>query len=193
MAILFFRRRTGASGERAMAMLEDIGSAAMVDKGCCTASARVLKAGDHAPDFTLPDHDGRPVSLAARLERGPVVLSFLEGQRSAYVDAQVRALADCSPKIVEHGGSALAISPVYRSRLEETRALRLLHDVGSLVAESYGLCRASDAGEVLVTFVIDQGSTIVMSMIDAGPAGGLVCVNVVGALAALRRIEGRRR
>jgi peroxiredoxin len=176
-----------------MAMLEEIGSTAMVDEGRRRASARALRAGDHAPDFTLPDHDGRLASLATRLERGPVVLSFLEGPRSVYVDAQVRALADCSPQIVKHRGSALAISPVYRSRLEDTGALRILHDAGSLVAESYGLCRTSDDGGVLVTFVIDQGSTIVMSMIDAGPAGDLVCANVVGALAALRRIESRRK
>jgi peroxiredoxin len=174
-------------------MLGDTGSASMIDKGSRKVSARALRAGDRAPDFTLPDHDGRLVSLAARLESGPVVLSFLEGQRSTHADAQVRALADCSPQIVEHGGSALAISPVYRSRLEDTGALRILHDAGSLVADSYGLCRTSDDGGVLVTFVIDQGSTIVLSMIDAGPAGELVCANVVGALAALRRIEGRRK
>jgi peroxiredoxin len=172
-------------------MLENIGSA-IGDKGFRTVSVRSLRAGDHAPDFTLPDHDGRPISLAACLESGPVVLSFVGGQRSAYVDVQVRSLVDCSPQIVEHGGSALAISPLYRSRVEETGALRVLHDAGSVVAESYGLCRASVDSGVLVTFVIDQGSTIVMSLIDAGRAGDLVCDNAVGALAALRRIEGRR-
>ncbi len=35
-----------------------------------------LKAGDKAPDFTLPDTDGRPVTLSKLLERGPVILAF---------------------------------------------------------------------------------------------------------------------
>ncbi len=35
-----------------------------------------VKLGARAPDFTLPDTDGKPVSLAALLERGPVILAF---------------------------------------------------------------------------------------------------------------------
>lgn len=32
-----------------------------------------------APDFTLPDQDGRPVALAAELREGPVLLVFFRG------------------------------------------------------------------------------------------------------------------
>lgn len=35
-----------------------------------------LKVGDKAPDFTLPDTEGRPVTLSKLLERGPVILAF---------------------------------------------------------------------------------------------------------------------
>jgi thioredoxin-dependent peroxiredoxin len=35
-----------------------------------------LKVGDRAPDFTLPDTDGHPVTLSKLLERGPVILAF---------------------------------------------------------------------------------------------------------------------
>ena len=35
-----------------------------------------LKVGDRAPEFTLPDTEGKPVSLASLLERGPVILAF---------------------------------------------------------------------------------------------------------------------
>ncbi len=35
-----------------------------------------LKVGDRAPDFTLPDTDGKPVTLSKLLERGPVILAF---------------------------------------------------------------------------------------------------------------------
>lgn len=35
-----------------------------------------LKVGEKAPDFTLPDTDGKPVTLSKLLERGPVLLAF---------------------------------------------------------------------------------------------------------------------
>lgn len=38
--------------------------------------ASPLKVGDKAPDFTLPDTDGKPVSLSGLLKQGPVILAF---------------------------------------------------------------------------------------------------------------------
>jgi peroxiredoxin Q/BCP len=35
-----------------------------------------LKVGDRAPDFTLPDTDGTPVTLSRLLASGPVILAF---------------------------------------------------------------------------------------------------------------------
>lgn len=42
--------------------------------------SRVAKVGAPAPDFTLPNVTGQPVSLAALRARGPVVLSFYRGR-----------------------------------------------------------------------------------------------------------------
>jgi hypothetical protein len=42
--------------------------------------SRVARVGQPAPDFTLPDTEGRPVNLKALLARGPVVLSFYRGR-----------------------------------------------------------------------------------------------------------------
>jgi hypothetical protein len=41
---------------------------------------RVAKIGQRAPDFTLPNAAGQPVSLAGLLAKGPVVVSFYRGR-----------------------------------------------------------------------------------------------------------------
>ncbi|MBS0559716.1 MAG: hypothetical protein JSR21_06655 [Proteobacteria bacterium] len=42
--------------------------------------ARMPKPGGPAPDFTLANQDGVPVSLGALAARGPVVMSFFRGR-----------------------------------------------------------------------------------------------------------------
>ena len=41
---------------------------------------RVPKVGERAPDFSLEDSSGTPVTLAGLRARGPVVLSFFRGR-----------------------------------------------------------------------------------------------------------------
>ena len=41
---------------------------------------RIVRAGSPAPDFTLPNAAGQPVSLGELRGRGPVVLSFYRGR-----------------------------------------------------------------------------------------------------------------
>jgi AhpC/TSA family len=43
------------------------------------ATPTVLRVGEAAPDFTLPDAAGAPVSLASFRDRTPVVLVFYRG------------------------------------------------------------------------------------------------------------------
>lgn len=38
--------------------------------------AATIRVGDKAPEFTLPDTDGKPVSLTQLLADGPVILAF---------------------------------------------------------------------------------------------------------------------
>ena len=52
--------------------IEDLRNSGIMD--------RVVKVGDRAPDFTLPDTRGQSVSLGDLLARGPVVLSFFRGR-----------------------------------------------------------------------------------------------------------------
>jgi hypothetical protein len=41
---------------------------------------RVVKVGQSAPDFTLPNTVGQPITLKELLARGPLVLSFYRGR-----------------------------------------------------------------------------------------------------------------
>jgi hypothetical protein len=41
---------------------------------------RIVRVGQHAPRFTLPNATGESVSLDGLLARGPVVLSFYRGR-----------------------------------------------------------------------------------------------------------------
>ncbi len=40
---------------------------------------RALKAGDRAPEFTLNNQDGAPISSAELLVKGPLVITFFRG------------------------------------------------------------------------------------------------------------------
>jgi hypothetical protein len=42
--------------------------------------SRVARVGQPAPDYTLPNAAGQPVSLKGLLAKGPVVLSFYRGR-----------------------------------------------------------------------------------------------------------------
>ena len=52
--------------------IEDLRKSGIVD--------RVVRVGDRAPDFALPDSAGRLVSLGELVVRGPAVLSFFRGR-----------------------------------------------------------------------------------------------------------------
>jgi peroxiredoxin len=76
-----------------------------------SGTAPGLSMGDKAPDFTLPDPLGRPVSLQARLATGPVVLVFYRGEWCPFCNVHLRALQRVLPEIKARSASVLAISP----------------------------------------------------------------------------------
>src|SRR5271157_3292511 len=58
-----------------------------------------LKAGESAPDFTLPDAYGKPVTLSALLAHGPVVLTFYRGDWCPFCNLTLRAYQKILPEI----------------------------------------------------------------------------------------------
>ncbi len=74
------------------------------------AQDRALKLGARAPDFTLPDVDGKPVSSKLLLAEGPLVVTFYRGAWCPYCNFDLSALEQARPDIEARGASVVAIS-----------------------------------------------------------------------------------
>lgn len=75
-ALAEFKQGVLAKLPREDLALMDEGTEALVRSGIV---AGVKKVGDPAPDFTLPNVNGEPVSLAGLLAQGPAVVTFYRG------------------------------------------------------------------------------------------------------------------
>jgi peroxiredoxin len=174
---------TEAAMRKTLRQAEDRRDASLTWRG---APFGALKAGQTAPDFSLPDEVGRAVSLTAALGQGPVVLAFLDGGDREVAEAQLHAATLCAAAVSKNGGILLAISSHHLVAPSDV-VLTLLRDPGSVVAIQYGLVRSAAGGGRPATFVVDQTGMIVLSLLDAEAAGDLAYTNVVPVLAALSR------
>ena len=115
------------------------------------AAAPGLSVGERAPDFTLPDQLGRPVSLAERRAAGPVVIAFYRGDWCPHCNVMLRAMNAHLDRIQELGASLLAISPQapdHALSLTEKHALgfEVLSDERQEVIAAYRLSRPTPRG-----------------------------------------------
>lgn len=111
------------------------------------ALEEALGTGDKAPDFSLPDVQGNPVSLSDLLLRGPAVVTFYRGGWCPYCNIQLRAYQTILPEMGALGARLVAISPQLPDgslSTAQTNALTfdVLSDVGNAVAHRYGLVYA---------------------------------------------------
>ncbi len=126
-------------------------------------AAHSLKAGQQAPDFTLPDATGGQVALSALLARGPVALVFYRGEWCPYCNLTLRAYQAIQPQIRELGATMVAVSPQTPDNsltTVEKKGLTfpVVSDQGNAVARQYGLVWAFSEGvRPLLTAV---GSTL---------------------------------
>jgi peroxiredoxin len=104
----------------------------------------VLKPGAHAPNFTLPDDTGAPVSLAGLRAAGPVVVSFYRGVWCPYCNEDLKALQEALPAFQKAGANLVAISPQTmvnsrKARSAHNLSFPILSDAGNATANAYGL------------------------------------------------------
>ncbi len=74
-------------------------------------AARAKRAGDLAPDATLPDGSGRLVRLSDVWRKGPLVVVFYRGGWCSYCSLQLRAWHQRADDLTRLGATLLAISP----------------------------------------------------------------------------------
>ena len=105
---------------------------------------RAKKAGDVAPEFTLKDPDGNPVSSRELLARGPLVVSFYRGVWCPYCNLELQALQASLADVTARGASLVAISPQTaansrKSQRDNKLEFPILSDVRSEVANAFGI------------------------------------------------------
>jgi peroxiredoxin len=118
---------------------------------------QALQVGAKAPDFTLPDAHGNPVTLSALLAKGPAVVTFYRGGWCPFCDLQLRAYQGVLGAIHDQGAELVAISPQtpdYALSDVEKKQLTfpVLTDRGNRVARDFRLVfTLSDALRELYT------------------------------------------
>ena len=126
--------------------------------------------GDQAPDFTLPDQEGNPVSLSG-LRGKTVVLYFYPKADTPGCTTQACGVRDHRPDYEQAGAVVLGVSPdpVKKvAKFDEKHGLGfpLLADEDHAVAEAYGVWVEKSMygrtymGNERTTFVIGPDGTV---------------------------------
>jgi len=129
-----------------------------------------LAPGDPAPDFTLPDADGKQVQLSS-LRGQRVVVYFYPAAMTPGCTKQACDFRDSLADLNDAGVTVLGISPDKPAKLAKFRekeglTFPLLSDPDHAVLEAYGaygekiLYGKTTVGVIRSTFVIDADGTI---------------------------------
>lgn len=107
-------------------------------------AANILPVGAKAPQFELPDHEGKSVSSSELLSRGNLVLCFIRGRWCPFCVGQMEAMNMVTLEIGQAGASLVAISPQTVKQsffMHDQHKMRfpLLSDAGNGVARQFGL------------------------------------------------------
>jgi peroxiredoxin len=104
----------------------------------------ILRIGEKAAEFELPDHNGTIVSSANLLAKGRLVISFIRGRWCPFCVGQMEAVNIALAQMARWGASFVAISPqtVKQSFFmhdQHKLCFPLLSDSGNKVARQVGL------------------------------------------------------
>jgi len=104
----------------------------------------ILRIGEKAAEFDLPDHNGTMVSSAHLLAKGRLVISFIRGRWCPFCVGQMEAMNIALAQMARWGALIVAISPqtVKQSFFmhdQHKLCFPLLSDSGNKVARQFGL------------------------------------------------------
>ena len=125
----------------------------------------MLAIGTRAPDFTLPDQEGRTVTLLHLLCLGPLILYFYPADFTAGCTREACQIRDLYPQIEAAGLQVAGVSPQnpasHRAFREKYHLpFTLLSDEERSVADLYGVRGPFGLGLRRATFLIDSGAII---------------------------------
>jgi peroxiredoxin Q/BCP len=129
-----------------------------------------LKEGDAAPDFSLPDHAGRPVTLRS-FQGKPLVLYFYPKDDTSGCTAQAIDFTAKAGEFAEAGVAILGISPDPvkshdKFRTKHDLSVPLASDESKDTLEAYGVWAEKSMygrkymGVERTTFLIDKAGRI---------------------------------
>jgi peroxiredoxin len=121
-----------------------------------------LKEGDVAPDFVLPNQDGKMVSSIDLRAKGPIVIIFFRGNWCTYCNATLRMIRKYSPHFKARGATVVAISPQTIERNKEIQKsaglnFPILSDVSCEYAQLLNIAYVLD--EDFQNMIESQGTT----------------------------------
>jgi peroxiredoxin len=104
----------------------------------------ILPVGAKAPDFELPDHDGKLIHSTELLAKGRLVLCFIRGRWCPFCVGQMEAMNLIVPQIEQAGATFIAISPQtvkqsYFMHDQHKLHFPMLSDVGNNLARQFRL------------------------------------------------------
>ncbi|MCP9235234.1 peroxiredoxin-like family protein [Lewinella sp. JB7] len=115
---------------------------ASVERDGVVGKAR--QVGEQAPDFTLTNAVGKPVSLSEYLKKGRVVLTWYRGGWCPYCNMTLRRLQQELPNFKAEGANLIVLTPELPDKSMSTAEkhdlkFEVLSDVGNKVARAYGI------------------------------------------------------
>jgi len=125
----------------------------------------MLKPGDSAPDFTLPDQDGTQVSLSELLKDGSLVLYFYPADFTPGCTKEACSIRDMHDEIAEAGMRVVGVSPQDEASHSKFRAkyglpFTLLADPDKVAVKAFGVDGPLGVGVRRATFLIDPDGLI---------------------------------
>lgn len=135
-----------------------------------TDASRRLAPGDAAPDFTLPDADGAPVTLSSYRGRR-VILYFYPAALTPGCTKEANDFRDSLTDLEKAGCAVIGISPDKPEKLAKFRdsehlTFPLLSDPDKQVLEAYGaygekkLYGKVTVGVIRSTFIVDADGNV---------------------------------